>query len=118
MPAKKEPIEAQIRKLSKSEGNKFCVDCNEKMPGYANMTHNTFVCMRCSGLHREFQFKIKGISMSTFTVDDLQALQVSSLHVLIINRPYCINEMEVMTTNLILLSVFKIIDRIINFSSS
>ena len=70
----KEKIEAVIRKISKSEGNKFCVDCNEKMPAYVNMTHNTFVCTRCSGLHRELQFKIKGISMSTFTQDDVAML--------------------------------------------
>ena len=70
----KERIEAEIRKISKLTENKFCIDCNEKMPAYANMSHFTFVCTRCSGLHRELQFKIKGISMSSFTQEDVQAL--------------------------------------------
>ena len=39
------------------------------------MTFFTFVCTKCSGVHRELQFKIKGISMSTFTQDDAAALE-------------------------------------------
>jgi hypothetical protein len=46
-----------------------------QMPAYANMTHNSFVCTKCSGIHREFQFKIKGISMSTFTQEEVSALE-------------------------------------------
>ena len=45
------------------------------MPAYANMTHNSFVCTKCSGIHREFQFKIKGISMSIFTQEEVSALE-------------------------------------------
>lgn len=65
----------EIRKLSKLEANKTCVDCPEKMPSYINSTHNTFVCTKCSGIHRELQFKVKGISMTVFTPEDVQAMQ-------------------------------------------
>jgi len=63
-----------LKKLTKVEGNKICADCPERMPGYANLTHNTFVCTKCSGILREIQCKIKGISMSTFTAEDVEAL--------------------------------------------
>ena len=45
-----EKIVADLRKLGKLEGNKTCVDCPEKMPGYINLTQKTFVCTKCSGI--------------------------------------------------------------------
>jgi hypothetical protein len=45
------------------------------MPAYVNMTHFTFVCTKCSGIHRELQYKIKGISVSAFTQEDVEALE-------------------------------------------
>lgn len=46
------------------------------MPGYVNLLHRTFVCTKCSGIHRELQFKVKGISMSVFTPGDVADLSV------------------------------------------
>ena len=46
-----------------------------KMPAYVNMSHFTFVCTKCSGIHRELQYKIKGISVSAFTQEDVDALE-------------------------------------------
>lgn len=73
-PKQKEKIEAEIRKLAKLEGNKTCADCTEKMPSYVNLTHKTFVCTKCSGIHRELQYKVKGISMSEFTQQEVSDL--------------------------------------------
>ena len=44
------------------------------MPAYVNMTHLTFVCTKCSGIHRELHYKIKGISVSTFAQEDVDSL--------------------------------------------
>ena len=33
-----------------------------------------FVCSSCAGIHREMTHKVKGISMSTFTPEDLKLL--------------------------------------------
>jgi hypothetical protein len=38
------------------------------------MDFSTFVCMMCSGLHREINHKVKGISMSEFTEAEVAAL--------------------------------------------
>eukprot|EP01031_Cornospumella_fuschlensis_P026591 gene26591-32137_t len=74
MPPKVNKIEAEIKKLSRLDGNKTCADCPEKLPGYVDLTHNVFVCTKCSGIHREFQFKVKGVSMSVFTEEDVSGL--------------------------------------------
>jgi len=33
------------------------------------------VCMTCSGLHREFQHKCKGISMSKWTAEEVKTIE-------------------------------------------
>lgn len=69
-----EKIIADVKKLSKLEGNKTCAECPERMPGYVNLSHKTFVCTKCAGVLRDLQFKIKGISMSKFTKEDLDEM--------------------------------------------
>mmetsp|Transcript_6774 Transcript_6774/g.7389 ORF Transcript_6774/g.7389 Transcript_6774/m.7389 type:complete len:555 (+) Transcript_6774:38-1702(+) len=74
MPPKVNKIEAEIKRLSKLDGNKTCADCPEKVPGYVDLNHNVFICTKCSGIHREFQFKVKGVSMTVFTAEDVEGL--------------------------------------------
>jgi hypothetical protein len=69
-----ERITAELKKLSKVESNKTCCECPERMPGYVNLSHKTFVCTKCAGILRDLQFKIKGISMSKFTQQDLDEM--------------------------------------------
>ena len=45
-----------------------------QVPNYVDTTHNVFVCTSCSGLHRELQYKIKGISLSNFTEEEVAAI--------------------------------------------
>ena len=56
-----------LREFQKEPDNKRCADCKERGPQYLCLNFNTFVCTTCSGVHREFNFRVKGISMSTFT---------------------------------------------------
>ena len=77
--SKEEKIEAEIRRLSKLDGNKICADCPEKMPNYVNLTFKTFVCTNCAGIHRSLNYngnptKVKGISMSSFTMEEANEL--------------------------------------------
>ena len=67
-----ERIAAELKKISRQEGNRVCADCPERMPSYVNLTHGTFVCTKCSGILRELQYRIKGISMSTFDVEEVR----------------------------------------------
>ena len=72
---KEEKILADLKRISRLDGNKVCCDCPERMPSYVNLTHNTLVCTKCSGILRELQCRIKGISMSTFTEEEVEALE-------------------------------------------
>lgn len=51
--------------LSKNE-NKECADCNSKTPRWASTTFGCFVCLRCSGMHRQLGVhitKVKSVNL-------------------------------------------------------
>lgn len=66
-------IEKEIRKLQRV--NKECSECREMGPQYVDIDHLTFVCTSCSGLLREFSFRVKSVSMSKFTIDEVNAIK-------------------------------------------
>ncbi|GBG26418.1 Arf-GAP with GTPase, ANK repeat and PH domain-containing protein 2 [Hondaea fermentalgiana] len=59
----------------KSKANKLCFECGERGPSYICLNFNTFVCTSCSGILREFSYRVKGISMSTFTDEEMQSIR-------------------------------------------
>ena len=67
-------IEEKLREISRRPENKRCMDCLEKGPRYVVLNFNIFVCSTCSGIHREFQHRALGVSMSKFTLDQVKAL--------------------------------------------
>jgi hypothetical protein len=68
--------DVEMKRLSKLPENKVCADCPEKMPSYVNLSHRSFICTTCSGIHRELQSKVKGVSMSTFTPEDVADMSI------------------------------------------
>lgn len=68
-------INAQIKileSLLKMEENKECADCYSKTPRWASTTFGTFVCLRCSGKHRELQVhitKVKSVNLDKWQPD-------------------------------------------------
>ena len=44
-------------------------------PGQVCLDYSTFVCMTCAGVHREFQHKCKGISMSKWTLEEVKLIE-------------------------------------------
>jgi hypothetical protein len=63
-----------LKELRSLPANKRCFDCSVGVPTYVNMTVNTFVCQSCAGVLRELQHRVKGISMASFTKEELAAL--------------------------------------------
>lgn len=55
--------------------NRRCINCNSLGPQYVCTNFWTFVCMTCSGIHREFTHRVKSVSMSKFTSQEVEALQ-------------------------------------------
>ncbi|XP_050122621.1 probable ADP-ribosylation factor GTPase-activating protein AGD14 isoform X1 [Malus sylvestris] len=64
-----------IRGLMKLPPNRRCINCNGVGPQYVCTNFCTFVCMTCSGIHREFTHRVKSVSMSKFTSQEVEALQ-------------------------------------------
>ncbi|XP_068341129.1 probable ADP-ribosylation factor GTPase-activating protein AGD14 isoform X1 [Pyrus communis] len=64
-----------IRGLMKLPPNRRCINCNGLGPQYVCTNFWTFVCMTCSGIHREFTHRVKSVSMSKFTSQEVEALQ-------------------------------------------
>ncbi|CAN1246076.1 Probable ADP-ribosylation factor GTPase-activating protein AGD14 [Linum grandiflorum] len=64
-----------IRGLLKLPPNRRCINCNSLGPQYVCTNFWTFVCMTCSGIHREFTHRVKSVSMSKFTFQEVEALQ-------------------------------------------
>ncbi|CAG8524499.1 8746_t:CDS:2 [Paraglomus brasilianum] len=64
-----------IRELLKRPENKKCFDCPAKGPVYVNLLNSSFICARCSGLHRNLSHRVKSISASTFTSAEIDALK-------------------------------------------
>ncbi|CAN4125637.1 unnamed protein product [Withania somnifera] len=64
-----------IRGLLKLPPNRKCINCNSLGPQYVCTNYWTFVCMTCSGIHREFTHRVKSVSMANFTSQEVEALQ-------------------------------------------
>lgn len=70
-----EKNEKLIRKLLKLPENRRCINCNSLGPQYVCTNFWTFVCITCSGTHREFTHRVKSVSMAKFTSQEVRALQ-------------------------------------------
>ncbi|KAH1193343.1 putative ADP-ribosylation factor GTPase-activating protein AGD14 [Glycine max] len=64
-----------IRGLMKLPPNRRCINCNSLGPQYVCTSFWTFICMTCSGIHREFTHRVKSVSMAKFTSQEVDALQ-------------------------------------------
>ncbi|CAA7025456.1 unnamed protein product [Microthlaspi erraticum] len=70
-----ERTEKAIRSLLKLPENRRCINCNSLGPQYVCATFWTFVCINCSGIHREFTHRVKSVSMAKFTAEEVNALR-------------------------------------------
>ncbi|KAL6616265.1 hypothetical protein ACP70R_038535 [Stipagrostis hirtigluma subsp. patula] len=64
-----------IRGLMKLPPNRKCINCNSVGPQYVCTNFWTFVCLSCSGIHREFTHRVKSVSMAKFTTQEVRALE-------------------------------------------
>src|SRR5688572_6309660 len=73
-------VEAALKELRREEGNKRCFVCDERGLTYVDMDHSSFVSTTCGGIMREFTFKLKGLSMATFTANEVKALKQAGVN--------------------------------------
>lgn len=69
-----------LREMLTLPPNRSCFDCAQRGPTYANMTVGSFVCTTCSGILRGLNppHRVKSISMTTFTQQEIEFLQKHS----------------------------------------
>ncbi|KAK9833649.1 hypothetical protein WJX74_001742 [Apatococcus lobatus] len=64
-----------LKELLRKPENKRCANCEVLGPQYVVLDFSTFVCTDCSGAHRQFHHRVKGISMATFKPEEMKAIQ-------------------------------------------
>lgn len=72
MAGEKSKNQKTLREMLKKDGNNICADCRAPDPDWASHTLGTFICLNCSGIHRNIPeiSKVKSIVMDHW--DDLQ----------------------------------------------
>ena len=64
-----------LENLLRQESNKECADCYSKTPRWASLSYASFVCLRCSGVHRSFGVhitKIKSVNLDKWPLEAVE----------------------------------------------
>ncbi|CAI5743665.1 unnamed protein product [Peronospora destructor] len=70
--------ESAVNALKKLEANKTCVNCgNYSRFGHQNVCEKvrTFVCSNCKSAHQSYSMRVKSVSMSNWTMNEVDALR-------------------------------------------
>ena len=65
----------RIRKLQRQKKNRLCFDCGDRGPNNVCIPFGIFVCDQCAGVHRSFSHRIKGISMSRWSEEEVSDIE-------------------------------------------
>lgn len=68
-------VSKEINEMRKLPANKKCFECGEIGTTYIVQDFGVFACSGCAGIHREFSHRVKGLSMSNFTNNELETLK-------------------------------------------
>jgi hypothetical protein len=99
-PATQSP-EAVLKKLRRLDGNMRCPNCDSRAAqgiGFGNICvkYKTFVCDMCKTSHQAISHRVKSVSMSTWTMDEVRELMDeygggndAARHTWLANAPPC-----------------------------
>lgn len=64
-------MKKHLEKLRKQPGNNRCANCASMSVPYVCLDFQTFVCTRCSALHRDLTHRVKALSASKFKPEEV-----------------------------------------------
>merc|ERR1712159_10133 len=76
-PKENEAYINQLKKLCKLPENNQCVDCNARGPRWASVNLGVFLCLQCSGIHRNLGVhvsKVRSISLDSWNREQTERM--------------------------------------------
>lgn len=70
-----EKCKKQLEMMRKEPGNKRCANCASMSVPYVCLDFGTFVCTRCSALHRDMCHRVKSITAAKFTPAEVATIR-------------------------------------------
>lgn len=73
-----EANKAKLLAMVKQHGNKECADCTSRSVKWACFNHGTFVCIKCSGIHRSLGrhiSKVKSLTLDKWTTEEMAGMR-------------------------------------------
>lgn len=70
-----EKCKKQLETMRKEPGNKRCANCASMSVPYVCLDFGTFVCTRCSALHRDMCHRVKSITAAKFTPAEVATIR-------------------------------------------
>ncbi|EXB82157.1 ADP-ribosylation factor GTPase-activating protein AGD7 [Morus notabilis] len=67
----------RLRDLQSQPWNKICVDCSQKNPPWASVSYGVFMCLECSGKHRDLGVHISFVR--SITMDSWSEIQIKKM---------------------------------------
>jgi len=67
-----------LTELLKVPENKLCAECNQKQPRWASANLGIFICIRCSGLHRNLGVhisKVRSVTLDSWTSEMVEVMK-------------------------------------------
>ena len=73
-------VDSKLQSRLASRAPQACCECGARGPDTCDLTHLSWVCVRCAGLLREFSFRTKSIRLSRLTREEISSMETAPYH--------------------------------------